>query len=207
MCSSHLRQARGVLKSSQLNFLVDLKFKHNNVIDSKKSLNMSQTTKDLTTKISESGEKSVSLSNETKALTSEIKRSTEATCEAVDKTADLATKADRDGRTVMVFTVVTIIFVRLLSTRWIAEEKLIQERQLPLSFMATMFQLPIDQYKRTDDKLDLGYVSAIMCKTHPLKWCKDRWTSPLITISPYISTYFNGAHLGCIQSRQSGGSL
>ncbi|ORY12883.1 hypothetical protein BCR34DRAFT_286855 [Clohesyomyces aquaticus] len=123
-----------------LNFLVDLKFRHNNVIDSKRSLELSTETANLTAQIKSSEEKSA-------ALTERIRESTDATQRSARESAYLAQKADKEGRTVMVFTVVTIIF-------------------LPLSFMATMFQLNIRQYKRVEVDnnayLDLGYVSSIM---------------------------------------------
>ncbi|KAJ4291881.1 hypothetical protein N0V90_009777 [Kalmusia sp. IMI 367209] len=107
---------------NSVNFLIDLKLKHNNVIDSNKALE---------------------LSSKTASLTKSINESTAQTKNSVETTEALAKKADKEGSTIMVFTVVTIIF-------------------LPLSFMTTMFQLDIRQYKRVDDKLDLGYVSAII---------------------------------------------
>ncbi|RGP72184.1 ankyrin repeat [Fusarium sporotrichioides] len=57
-----------------------------------------------------------------------------------------AEESVKQGKTIMVFTIVTIIF-------------------LPLSFMAAFFAIDISQFKRVKDgKLSLGYVSEIMCK-------------------------------------------
>ncbi|KAF2110783.1 hypothetical protein BDV96DRAFT_635365, partial [Lophiotrema nucula] len=115
-----------------LNLLVDLKFKHNNVIDSRQSLDMTKRTADmtsktvaLTTQIKLSEDQSVKLAKSTAELTKRINDATEQTKLSTEETMKLAQKADKEGRTVMVFTIVTIIF-------------------LPLSFMATMFQLPIN---------------------------------------------------------------
>jgi hypothetical protein len=68
----------------QINFLIDLELKHNNFIDSKKAL----------------------------SLTQGINTATAQTQKSVDTTTTkLAKKADEEGSTIMVFTVVTIIFV------------------------------------------------------------------------------------------------
>ncbi|KAL5418824.1 hypothetical protein PMIN06_004488 [Paraphaeosphaeria minitans] len=98
-----------------LNALVDLKLKHNTVIESRKTLN----------------------------LTHSINESTAQTQSSIEQTTKLAEKADKEGSTILVFTIVTIIF-------------------LPMSFMATMFQIDIRQYKKSGGQLDLGYVAAII---------------------------------------------
>jgi predicted ATP-dependent serine protease len=62
---------------------VDLKLKHNTVIDSRKTLHLTQS----------------------------IKQSTAQTQNSAEQTTRLAEKADKEGSTILVFTVVTIIFV------------------------------------------------------------------------------------------------
>jgi len=72
---------------------------------------------------------------------------------------------------------------------------------LPISFMATMMQLPIAQYKRTDDKLDLGYVAGIMCKS-PDNFLYE--LRPLMISSPNIYFCLRCAHRDRFQSRARG---
>jgi multidrug efflux pump subunit AcrB len=74
--------------------------------------------------------------------------------------------SDKQAKTLMVFTVVTIIFV--CSSRYQQQfEWLILSYQLPMSFMATFFAIPAINYP--DDskftfKGGLGKASEIMCK-------------------------------------------
>lgn len=71
----------------------------------------------------------------------------------------------KQGRTVLIFTLTTIVFVGISKSRatfLIEETDLLQ---LPLSFMATFFTLDISQFPtNAKGKLDLGYVSYIICK-------------------------------------------
>lgn len=82
---------------------------------------MTTQTANLTAQIKSSEDQSVELATKTANLTLSITQSTTATEDSVRKTEkltkktnDLAEKADKEGRTVMVFTVVTIIFVSCL---------------------------------------------------------------------------------------------
>ena len=73
------------------------------------------------------------------------------------------------GRTVLIFTLTTIVFVSVASPSSMAE---IDSLQLPLSFMTSFFTLNISQFRtNAEGKLDLGYVSYIVCKymaiSHP----------------------------------------
>jgi hypothetical protein len=81
---------RANIAYKQINFLIDLKLKHNNVIDSKKALSLTQGIN---------------------AATAQTQKSVDTTASLTLYTTKLAEKADKEGRTVMVFTVVTIIFV------------------------------------------------------------------------------------------------
>lgn len=109
-----------VLIALQLNFLVDLKQKHNGAIDTRESLNMTKET-------------------------------------------------TRQGRTVLIFTLTTIVFVSCSHSEHLqsAFESEADTPQLPLSFMTSFFALNISQFqKNSEGQLNLGYVAYIMCK-HP----------------------------------------
>ncbi|KAI8937014.1 hypothetical protein NX059_006237 [Plenodomus lindquistii] len=123
--------------ASQLNLLVDLKLKHNDVKGSNDSLRLTRDTAKLTENIA--------------GLTANM--------------AGLAEKADQQGRTVMTFTIVTIIFVRehLEPLSSIELRELLTFLQLPLSLLTTVFQLDIKQFKGNDTgKYELGYISEII---------------------------------------------
>lgn len=62
---------------------MDLKLKHNTVVDSRKTLN----------------------------LTHSIAKSTAQTQDSIEQTTRLAEKADKEGSTILVFTIVSVIFV------------------------------------------------------------------------------------------------
>ena len=85
-------------------------------------------------------------------------------------------EAIKQGRTVLLFTVVTIVFVRLSLVLPGTQETNVQ--QLPLSFMAAFFAINIDVFPVNENgKLDLSYVLTYMCKQRRLVTEKpaDRW--------------------------------
>ena len=81
-----------------------------------------------------------------------------------------AVDTGKQGNTIMVFTIVTILFVRVLiqlSFRTCSRE--LRKLQLPASFMASFFALPVEQFQRTDGtnpQLKLSYVVKWMSESH-----------------------------------------
>lgn len=87
-----------------------------------------------------------------------------------------ADESIRQGRTVLVFTVVTIIFVRTPLPRFKCDLKINREIQLPLSFMAAFFAINIDSFPwNKGDKLPMDYVLRYMCmQKFPVPFTIDR---------------------------------
>ncbi len=74
----------------------------------------------------------------------------------------------RQGKTVLIFTLTTIIFVSVALAHGCGGHvsAKLTPWQLPLSFLASFFALDIKQFYTDDDgKLDLGYVSSILCES------------------------------------------
>jgi hypothetical protein len=106
---------------------VDLKLKHNSVIDSNSSLKLA---------MAATRQGQVSL--------------------------QLGVDAAQQGRTIMTFTIVTIIFVSQFTSG--SKQSTDPLQQLPLSFLTTVFQLDIKQFQgNAQGKYDLAYVSEIIC--------------------------------------------
>ena len=76
-----------------------------------------------------------------------------------------ATAAASQGYTIMVFTIVTVIFVSLPHDHFLRRKLLIV--QLPMSFIAAIFAINIKEFPRASDgsqSLPLSYVSKYTCK-------------------------------------------
>lgn len=97
--------------------------------------------------------KTANLTQSKKNRTEKTETSTQTTTSLTSKMTELAIKAIKEGSVIMAFTIVTIIFVSI-RYNYMKHAKSYPP-QLPLSFMATMFQLDIRQYPRMDDKSTL----------------------------------------------------
>lgn len=73
----------------------------------------------------------------------------------------------RQGQTIMVFTIVTIVFVRSLYLRLRCGPRA-KMWKLPMSFMASFFTISIKEFPRDpqtgNPSLSVGYVAKYMCK-------------------------------------------
>jgi hypothetical protein len=79
-------------------------------------------------------------------------------------------ETSRQGNTIMVFTIVTILFVSILKFCYNLPHT--NRFQLPASFMASFFALAINQFPRdSSSMLDLNYVVKYMCKLLSLVGC------------------------------------
>ncbi|KAF8853541.1 hypothetical protein BDZ45DRAFT_75687 [Acephala macrosclerotiorum] len=120
-----------------LDFLVDLKQTQSNVLDSRSARIQAEESLKMT-------EQSVTMTREMVNLTGQTAETNAQIVTLTQETVKMNEENKKQGKTLMVFTIVTIIF-------------------LPLSFMAAFFAINIGAFHR-DDKgfLGLGYVSEIM---------------------------------------------
>jgi hypothetical protein len=114
----------------------------------------------------------------------------------VIKTSELTAETVKQGKTLMVFTIVTIIFVCLHRFRicpvrplggyplFVMMDILDANKlgmQLPLSFMSSFFTIDIRQFSRDEDRsMSLDYVSAIICRRPYPLYCKPHKVPMLI---------------------------
>jgi hypothetical protein len=83
----------------------------------------------------------------------------------------------KQGRTVLIFALTTIVF-------------------LPLSFMTSFFTLDISQFRtNAEGKLDLGYVSYIVCKYFDILFLRKPAAYCQLTYSPRFQPHIGRPHL------------
>jgi len=108
----------------------------------------------------------------------------------------------RQGKTLMVFTIVTIIFVSPFCGSPMPTYRADQltcgvNTQLPLSFFAAFFAIEITEFRRDEGgTLGLGYISAIMCECPHLNlirpagvWCILTLTRRAVPLSTVITAF------------------